>query len=310
LWQHGITVTVKINKSSSDIVSRSAIIYQFLVMLLPISEAVSLMPGTVARVENVRQNAGTPVPHRFPHFHGPAELVLIKAGNGEFISEGEPVRFSAGTVIFVPPMVVHDFAFEEGARAWTLVQFDPYAVDAGTAGIPSVPTNAVLQHEQTKRIEMLMDWLDQSIAAKGDQRTIALQLQALVLAVRQAIILPDHKSQGAPSALSRYRPLLDQWNRHQGKTIWLADAASLCGMSTPYFSRCFKNVFGTGFSAYQTRIKMLQAARMLATSDMSVSQVGYAVGFKSPAYFTFCFRSAFGVTPTRHRANRNMPSDR
>ena len=55
-------------------------------------------------MENVHQNAETPVPQRFPHFHGPAELVLIKAGNGEFISEDKPVRFSTGSLIFVPPM--------------------------------------------------------------------------------------------------------------------------------------------------------------------------------------------------------------
>lgn len=275
-------------------------------MLLPISEAVPLLPGTVARVEHVRQDSGVPVPQRFPHFHGPAELVLIKAGNGEFISEDEPVRFSAGSLIFVPPMVVHDFAFDEGERAWTLVQFDPYAVDADTVSLPLVPLNATLQPEPNKRIEMLMDWLGQSIAGKGDQRTIALQLQALVLAVRQAIIVPDRKLQGTRTSLSRYRPLLDQWNQHHARTIALADAASLCGMSAPYFSRRFKHVFGTGFSAYQTRVKVLQAARMLATSDMSVSQVGYAVGFQSPAYFTFCFRSAFGVTPTKHRSNRKI----
>ncbi|WP_373473848.1 helix-turn-helix domain-containing protein [Sphingorhabdus lacus] len=278
-------------------------------MLLPISEAVPLLPGSVARVENVHQNAETPVPQRFPHFHGPAELVLIKAGNGEFISEDKPVRFSTGSLIFVPPMVVHDFAFEEGVRAWTLVQFDPYAVDADAARIPSVPLNTVLSPELNKRIEMLMEWLDESIAAKGDQRTIALQLQTLVLAVRQTIALPDRKSQDAGSSLSRYRPLLDLWNHDQGKTICLTEAASLCGVSTPYFSRRFKSVFGTGFSAYQTRLKVLQAARMLATSDKSVSQIGYALGFKSPAYFTFCFRSAFGVTPTIYRANQSTSHD-
>lgn len=302
--RHRVSLTVKNNNAWADIVSKSAIIYKNLVMLLPISEAVPLLPGVVARVEHVAQDAATAVPRRFSHFHGPVELVLVKAGTGAFISENEPVSFSPGSLVFVPPMAVHDFAFDEGERAWTLVQFDPYALDSESPSIPPAPMATRLDPKQFDRIEMLMDWLGQSLATEPDQRAVALQLETLILAIRQATARTWPTAQDTGSALSRFRPLLDQLNREQSKSLRLADAASLCGMSAPYFSRRFKSLFGTGFSAYQTRMKVLQAARILATSNMSVSQVCYALGFCSPAYFTYCFRSAFGVTPTKHRTQK------
>jgi AraC-like DNA-binding protein len=218
-----------------------------------ISESVPLPPGCVARVVNVLQDSATPVPARFPHFHGPAELVLIKAGHGEFISETSTVRFAPGSLLLIPAMVVHDFAFADGKRAWSLVQFDPYAIQSEAGGMPDVPIHTLLDLDLYRRMEMLIDWLDQSIADSVEQKAIALQLRSLILAVRQAEGEPEHSPSTTQSPLSRYRPFLNRLYHEPGKIMQLSHAASLCGMSTPYFSRSFKSVFGTGFIAYQTR---------------------------------------------------------
>ncbi len=101
--------------------------------------------------------------------------------------------------------------------------------------------------------------------------------------------------------LARFRSLLQQLLRSPTKVLGLADAASLCGLSPPYFSRSFAQAFGTGFIAYQTQMRLQQAARILATSDTPVSQIGYRVGFRSPAYFAQCFKAAFGTSPSAHR---------
>jgi AraC-like DNA-binding protein len=81
----------------------------------------------------------------------------------------------------------------------------------------------------------------------------------------------------------------------------LAEAATLCGLSPTYFSRLFAKTFGAGFIAYQTRHRLQQAARLLARSDLPVSQIGYRFGFQSHAYFTQCFKAVFGVAPSAHR---------
>ena len=46
----------------------------------------------------------------------------------------------------------------------------------------------------------------------------------------------------------------------------------------------------------------LQRARMLlASTEKSVSEIAYETGFSTPAYFTKCFRDAFGETPSDFR---------
>ncbi len=270
-------------------------------MLLPLSEPVPLLPGTAAKVEHVRQSADEPVPERFLHFHGPAELVLIQEGAGVFLCEGMELSFAPGTIVYAPSMAVHDFAFAGGARAWTLVQFDPHAVNREAVALPSSPQGVSLDPAQLARTRVLADWLAQTLAAKAPQKEVAVQLQALILSIVQAFEPEGTNAAGAPSSLSRFRPLLNQLGTDPSHTLSLGEAASLCAMSPAYFSRCFTRTFGSGFNAYQTRLKLEQAARMLATSNEAVSQIGYRLGFRSHAYFSRCFKSLFGVTPSRHR---------
>ncbi|PTS87869.1 MULTISPECIES: helix-turn-helix transcriptional regulator [unclassified Caulobacter] len=270
-------------------------------MLLPLSEPVPLAPGLVARVQQVRQEADEPLPRRFLHFHGPAELVLIEDGAGQFLCEDALLPFSAGTLLYAPAMAIHDFDFSEGPRAWTLVQFDPLALDPGVVAPPAGPRSSALDDPMRLRIRVLLDWLNQSIQSQLPRQAVAVQLQALVLAISQTFGPAPEDLSSPLSSLSRFRPILDQLSRFPFRTLTLEEAASRCAMSPAYFSRCFSRTFGTGFIAYQGRLRLQQAARIIATSDEPISQVGYRLGFRSPAYFAYCFKSLFGVTPSEHR---------
>lgn len=44
--------------------------------------------------------------------------------------------------------------------------------------------------------------------------------------------------------------------------------------------------------------RLKKAASLLASSDMTVAEVGYEVGFSSPSYFTKCYKEQFGESPT------------
>lgn len=44
--------------------------------------------------------------------------------------------------------------------------------------------------------------------------------------------------------------------------------------------------------------RLRKAASLLSSSEMSVAEIGYEVGFNSPSYFTKCYREEFGESPT------------
>jgi AraC-like DNA-binding protein len=46
------------------------------------------------------------------------------------------------------------------------------------------------------------------------------------------------------------------------------------------------------------RLNRLNRAKyLLASTDMSISEIAYAVGFTAPSYFTKCFKDEFGISP-------------
>ena len=49
-------------------------------------------------------------------------------------------------------------------------------------------------------------------------------------------------------------------------------------------------------------MRLKHAARLLAETEIPVSQVSLAVGFQTPRYFSQCFRQMFGMTPTEYRS--------
>ncbi|MGC9364047.1 MAG: hybrid sensor histidine kinase/response regulator transcription factor [Fidelibacterota bacterium] len=59
----------------------------------------------------------------------------------------------------------------------------------------------------------------------------------------------------------------------------------------------------TGYSPgeFIRTIRLEKAAQYLEKSDMTVSEIAYAVGFKYPKYFSTCFHQYFGRTPSEYR---------
>lgn len=49
------------------------------------------------------------------------------------------------------------------------------------------------------------------------------------------------------------------------------------------------------------RLRLRQARTLLSTTDRTIGEIAYCTGFSTPAYFTKCYREAYGETPTELR---------
>jgi AraC-like DNA-binding protein len=47
-------------------------------------------------------------------------------------------------------------------------------------------------------------------------------------------------------------------------------------------------------------VKLNKAADLLERSDRKISEIGYAVGFTTPNYFTRAFRAKFNISPSEY----------
>jgi signal transduction histidine kinase/ligand-binding sensor domain-containing protein/CheY-like chemotaxis protein/AraC-like DNA-binding protein len=70
------------------------------------------------------------------------------------------------------------------------------------------------------------------------------------------------------------------------------------GMSRSQLHRKLKALTSQPASEFIRTLRLKRAADLLKNSQLSVEEISFRVGFNSPAYFTKCFKTLFGKTPS------------
>ncbi|GAQ00026.1 transcriptional regulator, AraC family [Leptolyngbya sp. NIES-2104] len=83
----------------------------------------------------------------------------------------------------------------------------------------------------------------------------------------------------------------------------LSELANVLNLSQYHFSRLFKQSTGMAPHQYLTRCRIDRAKQLLLNTQMSISEIAFAVGFNNHSSFTRLFRQLVGVTPKEFRAS-------
>jgi AraC-like DNA-binding protein len=107
-------------------------------------------------------------------------------------------------------------------------------------------------------------------------------------------------------AIEQLTPLFDFLETHYREPVSVAAAAEVLNLSESHFMRLFKQVTGQSFISYLNHFRVAKAEHLLATTDLSVSEVSQATGFCDQSYFGLVFRSLVHLTPLQYRRQRRI----
>ncbi|MEM8954627.1 MAG: AraC family transcriptional regulator [Verrucomicrobiota bacterium] len=96
--------------------------------------------------------------------------------------------------------------------------------------------------------------------------------------------------------------VIEHIHRGYGDAITSAQMAKMAALSVSQFERRFRQAFGTSPRQYLLRIRVEAAARKLAETEQTVSEIALDCGFADHAHFSRSFRKIMQVTPTAYRA--------
>ncbi len=86
------------------------------------------------------------------------------------------------------------------------------------------------------------------------------------------------------------------------KTMNMKDLAGELGIGYTYFRVMFKSYTGLSPAQYHLSLRLRQAKDLLASTDLSIKEIAYRLGFNSIYYFSRIFRSKTGKTPTEFKS--------
>ena len=95
--------------------------------------------------------------------------------------------------------------------------------------------------------------------------------------------------------LSRFREAVEA--RLEDSDLSVDDLAADMNLSRVQLYRKVKAVTGSSPVELLRTARLKRAYQILLTTDKSVSEVAYAVGFTAPSYFTKCFKEEYGMVP-------------
>ena len=96
--------------------------------------------------------------------------------------------------------------------------------------------------------------------------------------------------------VEKFKSLLDA--KLGDSNLNVEDLGKDMGLSRVQLYRKIKSLTNYSPNELLRIARLKKAASLLASSDMTVSEIGYEVGFSSPSYFAKCYKELFGESPT------------
>ncbi len=99
----------------------------------------------------------------------------------------------------------------------------------------------------------------------------------------------------------RMKRVLEHIHAHISDSIDVGALADVSNVTKPYLIRLFKREFGISPVQYMNHKKIERAQLLLFTTDKTVKEVAYTLGFSDNNYFIRLFRKLTGTTPQEYR---------
>ena len=244
-----------------------------------------------------------------PHHHVRIEMNYVKKGTCLIHLDKETVSFHEGEMMIVCSNVEH--AFEAGSKGATLMQLEflpeifagiDSRMQMASSGLGQASVDLFSEKNRLIKIvdnvrimRAIQRILDELSSKKTYYRQLVLMYYAelLILVTRymDENFLPLCNNYAMKRAISFIRS-------HYKDSISISTVAEEAGVG----ERCLRNLFARYLDMspleYLNQIRINKAVELLRNTELSVKEVCFDCGFRSPQYFSRIFKQQMKVTPS------------
>ncbi len=249
------------------------------------------------------------------HYHKELEILLVLEGVLDVYIEEEFHSLKSGDVLLIGSSQLHrDRSYEDGNLNYIVFQFDieqyfdqstmPYIKYFTDTNRPLSRLNYIFtEHPEARRdiYDCVTEiYKESQTKSEGYEIAVSIFIRKIVLTLlrNDTRKLLNYKDD---ADLARLKPVLDYVEQNITEKIHVEDASKFANISYYYFVKYFKKVLGMSFTEYVNYKKIKRAERILLTNNMSVAQVGEAIGMPNMAHFYKMFKKYNNCSPHEYR---------
>ncbi len=245
-----------------------------------------------------------------PHTHEFGELILLLSGSIVHLVNGERQLLEANDVAFVRPSDRHGFLPpEKGGHCellllsfcleffYTLSQYlenDEFLHRYTESVLPAV---CRLPENQMNDLSLqLLNLNAQNIAPS--LRKIRFKMLLLQLFTRCFL---DSERATNPAAPEWLNMLCSRMRQPENFIPGLKRMQKLSGYTPEYLCKTFRKYLGQSPTEFINELRINHAARLLADSDLGISEIAFELKFQSLSRFYHLFKRQYACTPVEYR---------
>ena len=230
-----------------------------------------------------------------------AQMFLVAKGGGSMRVDGQRYRIDAPVLLLIPANAIHGFQWATNS-AGQVLSMGLRTLAGATGRAPELArlfaTPGVLRlgdDRAARRVDTTLRELAAENAWEAPGRALALDallVLAMVAALRASGDGNGGDIQGRDTVLiARFRALIEEHFRsHLSLRQYLG---TLAVSERRLRDACFRIARRTPMQMVLDRT-MLEARRMLVSSNRTAAEIGFQLGYDDPAYFSRVFHAHFG----------------
>jgi AraC-like DNA-binding protein len=246
-------------------------------------------------------------------YRNPTNVIHLYDYHGRVRIGSKEYTFSPGDITCIQSGSVYSFSTEAPGKHWCIHYTEIPTEGLGTLKLPShlqLGANSLFYREQLQLISRLFN-----SHQSGDnpiQLEARYRLKALLLALHN---LSVSRSSGKRSRSNfSWDNLLEWIDAHLDQPLTVPLIAERANLAPGTLTKKFKQAHKTTLSQYLLHRRIDKAKSLLATTTLTVYEVGSNVGIPDPQYFNKQFRKVTGNSPSRYRDDNqeylsNIPNE-
>ena len=257
----------------------------------------------------ITKSKGKKIAESNNHSHPYYELIYVRSGSFTYFIENKLLDVGSKNVILVDKNTFHKAIItNDVTNTYLIIRFyedfiaSPFLDDCNDI---FKKKQIIIKESNYLLIDLLFSKMYHEYDKKGKNWKILVRYQLCELISILRNISEDTSKSTEYSTQSNIERIVNYINtkvltENEGE-LNLESISRFFSMSPTYFSRMFKKQIGIGFKEYIISLKILNAKKLMHSTDLPIMEIAYRSGFSDSNYFATTFKRIEGISPTAYK---------